>query len=114
MGLYDNLVWPAERSLERDVQRDDLALRREARPRGATQPLPQMTVTDDDASNACAICLHQQASGEQVARMPCGHLFCPACITGWLEKSCTCPVCRYDLEADDLFDELDSDEHLRQ
>merc|ERR1712057_144061 len=33
--------------------------------------------------------------------MPCGHIFCKGCIHAWLEKQCTCPVCRFEIETND-------------
>jgi len=62
-------------------------------------------VTADDlleASNKeCIVCLDVQKLGTQSCKLPCGHLFHKPCITEWLEKHCTCPVCRFELETDD-------------
>ena len=67
--------------------------------------IPEVVVTkeDLDAENTngeCAICLTDQSIGQMAARMPCGHLFCGSCLKRWLEKSNTCPVCRYEVETD--------------
>ncbi|KAG6469975.1 hypothetical protein ZIOFF_070914 [Zingiber officinale] len=32
-----------------------------------------------------------------VLAMPCGHLFHPGCLMKWLERSCSCPLCRFSL-----------------
>jgi hypothetical protein len=68
--------------------------------------LPEVVVTKEDldadtTNGECAICLTDQTIGQIATRMPCGHLFCGGCIKHWLEKSNTCPVCRYEVETDD-------------
>ena len=65
-----------------------------------------MTVTADDiieeTNKNCCICIDDHVIGSTVVKLPCGHLFHEACIAEWLRKSCMCPVCRFELETDDL------------
>ena len=68
--------------------------------------LPQIVVTkedlDEDSTNLeCAICLADQKIGQIATKLPCGHIYCPECLKPWLLKSCSCPVCRFELETDD-------------
>ena len=64
--------------------------------------LPEVVITKEDldvetTNGECAICLTDQKIGQLATRMPCGHLFCNECLQGWLVKSNTCPVCRYEV-----------------
>lgn len=67
--------------------------------------LPKVTITADDlleASNKeCLICLEEQKMGTVAVKLGCGHIYHEECLKLWLKKSCTCPVCRYELETDD-------------
>eukprot|EP01039_Chlorochromonas_danica_P004204 gene4204-4618_t len=67
--------------------------------------LPLVKVTADDlleeTNKECVVCLVEQDLGSVACKLPCGHLFHKPCVTMWLEKKCTCPVCRYELETDD-------------
>lgn len=79
--------------------------------------LPHVTISEEDltkeSTNAeCAICLREQAVGEEATKLPCGHLFCRGCIEDWLSRSCACPVCRYELETDDAEFELGRKERM--
>ncbi|EHA8589631.1 hypothetical protein COCNU_scaffold011582G000030 [Cocos nucifera] len=47
---------------------------------------------------ACVICLENMAVGTPAGRLPCGHVFHPSCITVWLERSGTCPICRHQFD----------------
>lgn len=82
---------------------------------------PTLPITDDDplglvevpvefaletfqqaVDGSCAICLQRFSSpGEAVAvelvRTPCAHIFHMRCITPWLPKNPTCPMCRFQL-----------------
>ncbi|NXG85644.1 PJA2 ligase, partial [Stercorarius parasiticus] len=74
--------------------------------------LPQITVTDDHEGQeqCCTICCSEYVKDEIITELPCHHLFHKLCVTLWLEKSGTCPVCRHVLadmppEADAISDQ---------
>ena len=73
--------------------------------------LPLVKVTADDileaANKECLICLEEQKIGSWACKLQCGHLYHKQCISEWLEKHCTCPVCRFELETDDTVYERD-------
>lgn len=62
--------------------------------------LPCRTVAEQDAASRCPVCLKQHAAGERVATLPCRHAFHHACITPWLQKTSSWPVCRRELPTD--------------
>ncbi|XP_030624907.1 E3 ubiquitin-protein ligase Praja-2 isoform X2 [Chanos chanos] len=59
--------------------------------------LPQITVLDEHSGQeqCCAICCCEYVSDEIVTQLPCQHMFHKLCVTLWLRKSGTCPVCRH-------------------
>ncbi|NWU58649.1 PJA2 ligase, partial [Dromas ardeola] len=59
--------------------------------------LPQIIVTDDHEGQeqCCTICCSEYVKDEIITELPCHHLFHKLCVTLWLEKSGTCPVCRH-------------------
>lgn len=46
----------------------------------------------------CPICFENVSTGER--KLGCNHVFHAACISKWLEKAHTCPVCRAAVAAD--------------
>lgn len=60
----------------------------------AIKNLAIVTVTADDlieeSNKECLICLCEQKIGSTACKLACGHLYHQACLTEWLEKSCTC------------------------
>lgn len=51
-------------------------------------------------STSCVCCLADFNRGDALAVLPCGHMFCEACIVGWAfsgrASSRLCPICRND------------------
>ncbi|NWH90303.1 PJA2 ligase, partial [Aegithalos caudatus] len=59
--------------------------------------LPQIIVTSDynGQEQCCTICCSDYVDGEVITKLPCRHLFHKPCVTLWLQRSGTCPVCRH-------------------
>ncbi|NXC70940.1 PJA2 ligase, partial [Anhinga anhinga] len=61
--------------------------------------LPQIIITDDQdgvcQEQCCTICWSEYVKDEILTELPCHHLFHKACVTLWLQRSGTCPVCRH-------------------
>uniref|UniRef100_A0A8C4S7Z5 RING-type domain-containing protein n=1 Tax=Erpetoichthys calabaricus TaxID=27687 RepID=A0A8C4S7Z5_ERPCA len=52
---------------------------------------------DNGAANTCSICIMSRSEEEekqQMCQLLCHHKFHLKCITLWLMKRSTCPVCR--------------------
>lgn len=61
--------------------------------------LPDVIVTEED--DKCPVCLKEYETAESVKKMPCNHKFHAECINRWLDKTNTCPMCRFELPTDD-------------
>merc|ERR1719261_815830 len=61
--------------------------------RDARDSLRLVTVTEEEV---CVVCQESLPLGSKAKVMPCGHKFHDDCLTSWVEKSNSCPVCRYD------------------
>ncbi|XP_072954957.1 E3 ubiquitin-protein ligase SIRP1-like isoform X1 [Typha angustifolia] len=53
---------------------------------------------------SCPVCLDDFEVGSEVKEMPCKHKFHTPCILPWLELHSSCPVCRFQLPADESKD----------
>ncbi|NXP45414.1 PJA2 ligase, partial [Heliornis fulica] len=61
--------------------------------------LPESIFTGDEGEeHCCTICCSEFVEDEMIMELPCQHLFHKTCVTIWLQKSGTCPVCRHVLE----------------
>ncbi|XP_012499128.1 PREDICTED: E3 ubiquitin-protein ligase Praja-1 isoform X2 [Propithecus coquereli] len=60
--------------------------------------LPEILVTEDHGAvgqeMCCPICCSEYVKGEVATELPCHHYFHKPCVSIWLRKSGTCPVCR--------------------
>ena len=56
-------------------------------------------ITYDMMSNtpSCSLCLLDFELSEGVTMLPCSHIFHKDCVTPWVEKSCSCPICRSEI-----------------
>ncbi|XP_052447758.1 E3 ubiquitin-protein ligase Praja-2-like isoform X1 [Carassius gibelio] len=59
--------------------------------------LPQIPVNAENTEQeqCCAICCCEYVKDEIATLLPCRHMFHKLCVTLWLRKSGTCPVCRH-------------------
>ncbi|NWV49183.1 PJA2 ligase, partial [Daphoenositta chrysoptera] len=59
--------------------------------------LPQIIITGDcnGQEQCCTICCSEYVEGEIITELPCRHLFHKPCVSLWLQRSGTCPVCRH-------------------
>ncbi|XP_030547651.1 E3 ubiquitin-protein ligase SIRP1-like [Rhodamnia argentea] len=70
----------------------------------AVESMPTVTIKEN---LQCSVCLDDFEIGAEAKEMPCKHKFHCGCILPWLELHSSCPVCRYQLPADES--KLDSD-----
>ncbi|CAK9018024.1 E3 ubiquitin-protein ligase RDUF2 (RING and DUF1117 domain-containing protein 2) (AtRDUF2) (RING-type E3 ubiquitin transferase RDUF2) [Durusdinium trenchii] len=61
--------------------------------RDARAELRVKTVLEEDI---CVVCQEAMPAGSKAKAMPCGHLFHDDCLITWVEKSNSCPTCRFD------------------
>jgi len=67
--------------------------------------LAEITVSkvdlETDGNDTCCICMEDHELGQKASKLPCGHIFHKDCIGGWLERHCTCPICRFEMPTED-------------
>ncbi|XP_053975740.1 E3 ubiquitin-protein ligase RNF181-like [Hylaeus volcanicus] len=68
--------------------------------KSAIENLKEIEVSSSD-SKQCPVCLKDFEAGIFAKCMPCKHTFHTECIIPWLEKTNSCPLCRYELPTDD-------------
>ncbi len=47
---------------------------------------------------SCSICLSDVEMREETAMIPCGHMFHWSCLSDWLNRQNTCPLCRFEVK----------------
>lgn len=61
-------------------------------------------------NSICVICLTDKI--QDVDTTSCNHKFCKECLTKWLKKYKTCPVCRKVISNNIQFNDEDEDEDI--
>ncbi|XP_038626367.1 E3 ubiquitin-protein ligase Praja-2 [Tachyglossus aculeatus] len=59
--------------------------------------LPEIIVKAEQMAMelCCTICCQEFVENDVITKLPCSHYFHKACLIIWLQKSATCPICRY-------------------
>lgn len=58
---------------------------------------PHATLLAQPAHASCSVCCDDFAAGNTLIFMPCQHAFHEGCLTAWLARQPTCPLCRSEL-----------------
>ncbi|CAL5218851.1 g582 [Coccomyxa viridis] len=61
---------------------------------------PGSTRTEEEEEEQCAVCRMEFEPDEEVALLPCKHLYHGECIAQWLKDRKACPICGRELQAD--------------
>ncbi len=56
--------------------------------------LPCETASRELENQACSICQNSFMEGESFITLPCRHYFHTSCVSHWLLRASTCPLCR--------------------
>ncbi|KAL9642503.1 hypothetical protein ABK040_011070 [Willaertia magna] len=59
----------------------------------------------EHCDHSCSVCICDFEEGENLIRLPCGHLFHKDCIMPWIKDHNSCPTCRFELPTDDIMKE---------
>lgn len=65
------------------------------------------TYAEEDGTNGiCAITREEFSIGDEIAILPCDHVFCKEAINQWLQtKKAECPICRFKLASKEVKEE---------
>lgn len=92
-------------------KRDSLAL--VAQTRGSNLPgdvntrVVLVEVEVDDYDGMCPVCICEFKIYDTATTLPCGHTMHEKCVSRWVHKTGTCPMCRDDVHVSLLNQQLD-------
>lgn len=61
----------------------------------------------------CLICTNRLIEGTSITQMPCKHVYHTECLVKWLQTTCSCPACRYEIKTDNPTYERRRRQHLK-
>jgi hypothetical protein len=79
-------------------------------PRARVLPLNRIHALVDDV---CSVCCQPLSEGFLLSKLPCGHIYHTTCVVPWLQSTCTCPICRYELPTSDMGYEVQRKERMQ-
>lgn len=98
-SLGDYFIGPGfEMLLQRLAENDP---NRYGTPPAQKEAVEALATVKIDETLQCSVCLDDFEVGTEVKLMPCTHKFHSDCLLPWLELHSSCPVCRYQLPADE-------------
>ncbi|KAF8107296.1 hypothetical protein N665_0124s0087 [Sinapis alba] len=66
-----------------------------------SEELPVVNLTSEELAErglvVCAICREKLAANERLSELPCRHYYHKECISSWLTRRNTCPLCRHNV-----------------
>lgn len=66
---------------------------------GVTVPVTKVNL---ECIPPCSICTDEfDDDDDDITHLPCMHYFHRRCVTQWLSRNCSCPVCRKEMPTDD-------------
>lgn len=97
--------WPpyderAQQHIRKPLSRtalNNLAISHYKAPAGTAAAATDCEVQSEEA-DACPICFCEYAEGQALITLPCKHFFHRECISRWLKRDATCPMCKLDLQ----------------
>ncbi|XP_010938151.1 E3 ubiquitin-protein ligase SIRP1 isoform X2 [Elaeis guineensis] len=77
---------------------------RHGTPPARKEAIDAMPTVKIEEAMSCSVCLEDFEIGGEAREMPCKHKFHCGCILPWLELHSSCPVCRFQMPADESKD----------
>ncbi|VVB00195.1 unnamed protein product [Arabis nemorensis] len=105
-SLGDYFIGPGfEMLLQRLAENDP---NRYGTPPARKEAVEALATVKIDETLQCSVCLDDFEVGTEAKLMPCTHKFHSDCLLPWLDLHSSCPVCRYQLPADETKTESSS------
>ncbi|KAL0661594.1 hypothetical protein Bca4012_098431 [Brassica carinata] len=99
-SLSEYFIGPEfEAMLERLTETDPRRYGTPPARRDALEALASLEI--QDVGLQCSVCLDDFEMGTVGKQMPCNHIFHSDCLLPWLQFHSSCPLCRYQLPAED-------------
>lgn len=99
VSIRDDILGPGLEMLLQHLLDGDLT--RHGTPPTQKEAVEAMPRVKIEEIVSCPVCLEDFAIGDEAREMPCKHQFHHGCIVPWLEMHSSCPVCRYEMPADE-------------